>query len=787
MEEDILSEGEVSEEKSEKEEKSISADLIRGHINTIILRALYDGDKYGYAIIAEIERKSHGQYSLKQPSLYSALKRLEKDGFVSSYWGGSVSGGRRKYFSLTDEGKAVAEQNQAEWEYSRTVIDSLISDKEFDFNNPAPTAVNMRVLRNSTSRIISSREDGSDDLTYEISFDDSVEREQLNAEYSQKLNELATDREALEKEKQLLLEEKNLFESEMAARNSAFLGECAWREKELAERERILGEQRQALEESKNSAQVSQLNEIAMKEELDRMNAEYEQKLAELQEKEQSIETEKQAFEADKKLYEEELSARNSAYLTEREWREKELAERERIIEEKRRALESYQVQTANDAMSEVALKEVALTAQQAQLEERIHAFEAEQFEQKQAFEEEMLERKRVLDEELESRKNQFEEEESERRRILEEEEATRRDALLAEEEAKRQSLAEEYESRMTELSTEMEARRKQLDDAEAHSRAVESQMQEQLRIREQQMRDRENYFVCEQARLSDEIRNRDETIASEREAHAKELEAQKEAILREQEILFRQREQQLIHQNYRDLVNTPPLSYNENTAYNYYAAPQQEVETEQVTPRDYRRVVQEIYANTINNESLDDGKAERVQPLDGIDFNDLESRAARDGIRINTTGGKAFHQEQEVSNNIVHKGKALFLSAIVVFFLCVIEGAVAFGMRSEVGLPVFYPYFIWASGLALLLVTGLAYANRYGERAIRRKTPALINAIVIYTLCAIITLIVALAVNIDFTSTSALATFVIAPIIYFFGIVVFGICYYILIRPKKD
>ena len=85
-------------------EKSVSSDLIRGHINTIILRALYDGDKYGYEIIAEIEQKSHGQYSLKQPSLYSALKRLEKDGYVTSYWGGSVSGGRRKYFSLTEAG-----------------------------------------------------------------------------------------------------------------------------------------------------------------------------------------------------------------------------------------------------------------------------------------------------------------------------------------------------------------------------------------------------------------------------------------------------------------------------------------------------------------------------------------------------------------------------------------------------------------------------------------------------------------------------------------------------------
>ena len=93
---------------TERNEKSVSSDLIRGHINTIILRALYDGDKYGYEIIAEIERKSHRQYSLKQPSLYSALKRLEKDCYVTSYWGGSVSCGRRNYFSLTESVHAIS-------------------------------------------------------------------------------------------------------------------------------------------------------------------------------------------------------------------------------------------------------------------------------------------------------------------------------------------------------------------------------------------------------------------------------------------------------------------------------------------------------------------------------------------------------------------------------------------------------------------------------------------------------------------------------------------------------
>ena len=140
-------------DEEEKEHGTISSDLIRGHINTIILRSLYDGDKYGYAILEEIARKSHNQYQLKQPSLYSALKRLEKEGYITSYWGGTAGGGRRKYFSLTDQGKEVAERNLMEWEYSRTVIDSLISDKDFDFSSPAPSPVDMRVLRQSTSRV----------------------------------------------------------------------------------------------------------------------------------------------------------------------------------------------------------------------------------------------------------------------------------------------------------------------------------------------------------------------------------------------------------------------------------------------------------------------------------------------------------------------------------------------------------------------------------------------------------------------------------------------------------
>ncbi|MGN0815019.1 MAG: PadR family transcriptional regulator [Candidatus Coproplasma sp.] len=134
---------------------AISADLIRGHINTIILRTLDERDKYGYEIIDEIEAKSHGQYTLKQPTLYSALKRLETQGYIKAYWKTDevTSGGRRKYFTLTELGREFSEKNQSEWEYSRTVIDSLISDKPFDFSKPAPTDVDFNLLKKSVTRV----------------------------------------------------------------------------------------------------------------------------------------------------------------------------------------------------------------------------------------------------------------------------------------------------------------------------------------------------------------------------------------------------------------------------------------------------------------------------------------------------------------------------------------------------------------------------------------------------------------------------------------------------------
>ncbi len=73
-------------------------------LNTLILNAIKSESKYGLEIIDEIKLKSNGEIILKQPSLYSALRRLESKGYVTSYWKDSELGGKRHYYQATKLG-----------------------------------------------------------------------------------------------------------------------------------------------------------------------------------------------------------------------------------------------------------------------------------------------------------------------------------------------------------------------------------------------------------------------------------------------------------------------------------------------------------------------------------------------------------------------------------------------------------------------------------------------------------------------------------------------------------
>lgn len=104
----------------------ITSDLIRGHTDTIILKLLLAGDKYGYEICKLVSAFSDGEYELKEATMYSSLKRLEHEGNITSYWGDETQGGRRRYYRITDKGKNTYTENKKVWEYAKRILENLI-------------------------------------------------------------------------------------------------------------------------------------------------------------------------------------------------------------------------------------------------------------------------------------------------------------------------------------------------------------------------------------------------------------------------------------------------------------------------------------------------------------------------------------------------------------------------------------------------------------------------------------------------------------------------------------
>ena len=106
--------------------KDAVSDLIRGNIDAIILRALSGKDSYGYEILKSVATASRGEYEMKEPSLYTSLKRLEKQGFVESYWGDETQGARRKYYHVTPSGSDELIEATDRWVRVRDIIDCLL-------------------------------------------------------------------------------------------------------------------------------------------------------------------------------------------------------------------------------------------------------------------------------------------------------------------------------------------------------------------------------------------------------------------------------------------------------------------------------------------------------------------------------------------------------------------------------------------------------------------------------------------------------------------------------------
>jgi len=103
-----------------------AADLLRGHTETIVLGVLRARDSYGFEIFKTIRDATGGAYEIKEATLYASYRRLEREGLVEAFWGDETQGGRRKYYRITDAGRAVYGRNVQAWIATRTIIDSLL-------------------------------------------------------------------------------------------------------------------------------------------------------------------------------------------------------------------------------------------------------------------------------------------------------------------------------------------------------------------------------------------------------------------------------------------------------------------------------------------------------------------------------------------------------------------------------------------------------------------------------------------------------------------------------------
>ena len=179
--------------------KKKSATQLRGAVNNIILESLYSGEKYGYEIIKEVEEKTNGKVKLKQPSLYSSLKRFEAKNYIKSYWADSDIGGKRHYYSLTDDGIEYYRKNVLKEVEEDDDIESTPVDNEEEYLE---------------DKIMDDEVDDENDK-YEIDVPDTTtDYKKYNFNVQDKMDELLKDEPQQVSESEELLDE--LYESKDA-------------------------------------------------------------------------------------------------------------------------------------------------------------------------------------------------------------------------------------------------------------------------------------------------------------------------------------------------------------------------------------------------------------------------------------------------------------------------------------------------------------------------------------------------------------------------------------------
>ena len=99
-----------------------SVEILQGTLDLLILKTLALEPMHGWGIAQRIQQVSRDVLQIQQGSLYPALYRLERKGWIGAKWGASDNNRRAKYYSLTKTGREQLEKEMADWERMSSAV-----------------------------------------------------------------------------------------------------------------------------------------------------------------------------------------------------------------------------------------------------------------------------------------------------------------------------------------------------------------------------------------------------------------------------------------------------------------------------------------------------------------------------------------------------------------------------------------------------------------------------------------------------------------------------------------
>lgn len=105
-------------------------DLIRGTLDLLVLKALSGEARHGYAVARWIKKVTGGELLVEEGSLYPALQRIQRKGWIESRWGRSDTGRRARFYELTPEGRRRLEREVRTWRRYSAAIDRAVEAGE---------------------------------------------------------------------------------------------------------------------------------------------------------------------------------------------------------------------------------------------------------------------------------------------------------------------------------------------------------------------------------------------------------------------------------------------------------------------------------------------------------------------------------------------------------------------------------------------------------------------------------------------------------------------------------